>query len=131
VPSPLGDEHRRSSQPRVRFARLRAKSALIQFPRTTVSYFRFNVKIDGQDVPEYKQYTYVVNIDPGTSGELALNNFYSPPLAKAFEVQVTLVEAQWVAVKRDGTNTTSTPSGAVAGLPAGASLSVKMSPPKS
>jgi hypothetical protein len=61
---------------------------------------------------------------------LALNNFYSPPQAKAFEVQVTLVEAQWVEVKKDGTNTTTTPSGAVAGLPSGASLSVKMSPPK-
>jgi hypothetical protein len=96
----------------------------------SVSYFRFNVKIDGQDVPEYKRYTYVANVEPGTTGELALNNFYSPPQAKAFEVQVTLVEAQWVEVKKDGTNTTTTPSGAVAGLPSGASLSVKMSPPK-
>lgn len=97
----------------------------------SVSYFRFNVKIDGQDVPVYKLYTYVVNIDPGASSELALNNFYSPAEAKAFEVQVTLVEAQWVEVKKDGTNTTTTPSGAVAGLPTGASLSVKVSPSKS
>ena len=61
----------------------------------------------------------------------ALNNFYSPPEARAFEVQVTLVEAQWVEVKKEGRNSTSTPSGAVAGLPTGASLSVKMSPSKS
>jgi hypothetical protein len=31
VPAPLGDQHRRSSQPRVRFARIRAKLALIDF----------------------------------------------------------------------------------------------------
>jgi hypothetical protein len=97
----------------------------------SVSYFRFNVKIDGQDVPVYKLYTYAVNIDPGAADELALHNFYSPPQAKAFEVQVTLVEAQWVDVKKDGANTTTTPSGAVAGLPTGASLSVKMPPSKS
>ncbi|MGA2610368.1 MAG: CARDB domain-containing protein [Halobacteriota archaeon] len=97
----------------------------------SVSNFRFNVKIDGQNVPEYKVYTYAVNIDPGTTGELALNHFYNPPEAKAFEVQVTLVEAQWVEVKKDGPNTTTTPSGAVAGLPTGASLSVKESPSKS
>ena len=97
----------------------------------SASYFRFNVKIDGQDVPEYKVYTYAVNIGPGAAGELALNNFYSPAEARAFEVQVTLVEAQWVDVKKDGTSTTTTPSGVVAGLPVGASLSVKVSPSKS
>ena len=64
----------------------------------------------------------------GTTGELALNNFYSPPEARAFEVQVTLVEAQWVEVKKEGSSSTTTPSGPVAGLPTGASLSVKNVP---
>ncbi|MGA2275581.1 MAG: hypothetical protein ABSH00_18675 [Bryobacteraceae bacterium] len=94
----------------------------------SASYFRFNVKINGQDVPESKLYIYAVNIDPGTAGEVALNNFYSPAGTKAFEVQVTLVEAQWVEVKKDGTSTTTTPYGAVAGLPIGTSLSVTVSP---
>ena len=101
--------------------RVRLKNA----GRRSVSYFRFNVKIDGQDVPEYKLYTHVANIDPGTTGKLTFNNFYSPPQARAFEVQVTLVEAQWVEVKKDGTDTTTTPSGAVAGLPSAVSLSVR------
>ena len=92
---------------------------------------RFNVKIDGQEAPAYKLYTHVLNIEPGKTGELALNNFYSPPEARAFEVQVTLVEAQWVEVKKEGSSSTTTPSGPVAGLPTGASLSVKMSPLKS
>lgn len=94
----------------------------------SASYFRFNVKINGQDEPVYKQSMYVINIDPGTAGEVALNTFYSPAGTKVFEVQVTLVEAQWVEVKKDGTSTTTTPSGAVAGLPIGTSLSVTVSP---
>jgi hypothetical protein len=97
----------------------------------TASYFRFNVKIDGQEVPVYKLYDYAVEIAPGTTAELALNNFYSPPQAKTFEIQVTLTEAQWVEVKKDGKNSTTTPAGAVAGLPTGATWSVKMSPSKS
>jgi hypothetical protein len=94
----------------------------------SASYFRFNVKINGQDVPEYKVYLYAVNIDPGTAGEVALNNFYSPAGTKAFEVQVTLVEAQWMEVTKDRTSTTTTPTGAVAGLPIATSVSVTVSP---
>jgi hypothetical protein len=92
-----------------------------------VSYFTFRVNIDGEDVPLYKSQTYAVNIDPGAVGELQLYNFYSPSVAKPFTVQVALVEAQWVQVKKEGTTTTTTPAGPVAGLPASASLSVKMS----
>jgi hypothetical protein len=92
----------------------------------TVSYFTLSVKIDGQDVPVYKSQLYVVNIDPGTVGELQLYNFYSPSAPKPFTVQVTLVEAQWVQVKKEGTSTTTTPSGPIAGLPTSASLLVKM-----
>ncbi len=95
-----------------------------------VSYLRFNVKIDKQDVPTYKNQTYVINIDPGTADEVFLYNFYSPSVAKPFNVQVILVEAQWVQVKKAGTSTTTTPSGPVAGLPLSASLSVRMSPGK-
>jgi hypothetical protein len=95
-----------------------------------VSYLRFNVKIDKQDVPTYKKQTYVINIDPGTADEVVLYNFYSPPVTKPFIVQVILVEAQWVQVKKAGTSTTTTPSGPVAGLPLSASLSVRMSPGK-
>jgi hypothetical protein len=93
-----------------------------------VSFFRFDAKIDGKEVPSYKVYTYAVNVEPGTTGEFALFNFDSPPQTKAFDVQVTLVEAQWVEVKKEGNSSTTTASGPVAGLPTGASLSVKMSP---
>lgn len=69
----------------------------------------------------------MLNIDPGKTGELELYSFYSPPAPKPFTVQVALVEAQWVQVTREGTSSTTTPMGAVAGLPTGASLTVKMS----
>ena len=91
-----------------------------------VSFLKFSVKIDGQDVPTYKPQTYVINIAPGTVGELELYNFYSPVTAKSFEVQATLVEAQWVQVKKVESTTTTTPSGPVEGLPISGSLSVKM-----
>jgi len=93
----------------------------------TVSYFMFSVKIDGHDEPLYKLQTYVLNIDPGKTGEIELYNFYSPPAPKPFTVEVALSEAQWVQVKREGASSTTTPLGAVAGLPSGASLTVKMS----
>jgi len=93
----------------------------------TVSYFGFRVEIDGQDTPLYKMQTYVMDIDAGKTGEVELYNFYSPPAPKPFTVRVTLVEAQWVQVKRDGTSTVTTPLGPVAGLPTSYSLTVRMS----
>jgi hypothetical protein len=91
------------------------------------SNFRFKVKVDGQDLALYdRQQTFAVNVDAGKSDELALYNFYSPASPKPFDVQVTLVEAQWVQIKKDGSNTTTTPTGPVSGLPSTASVLVKM-----
>jgi len=92
-----------------------------------IANFRFSVKVDGQDVAVYKTHSYAVNIEARTADELALYSFYSPAAAKAFDVQVTLVEAEWLQIKRDGTTTTTTPTGPVAGLPVSGSVSVKMS----
>lgn len=97
----------------------------------SASYFRFEVKVADKSLPVYKVYTYAIPIDPGASSELALFNFYSPAEGKTFEVQVTLLEAQWVDVKKEGKSSTTTPAGAVAGLPTGNSLLVKLAPPKS
>ena len=91
-----------------------------------VSNFRFKVKVDGQELALYDRQTFAVNVEAGKSDELALYSFYSPAASKSFDVQVTLVEAQGVQVKKDGANTTTTPTGPVAGLPSVASVSVKM-----
>jgi hypothetical protein len=96
----------------------------------SVSMFKFGVKVDGQENAQYKVTSYAVDLAPGTVGEVALYNFYSPTAPKTFEVQVSVLEAQWVEVKREGANTTTTPLGPVVGLPISGSLSVKMSAAK-
>jgi hypothetical protein len=103
--------------------KVRVKNAGAQ----AASNFRLKVKVDGQDLALYDRQTFAVNVDAGKSEELALYSFYSPASAKPFDVQVTLTEAQWVQVKKDGSNTTTTPTGPVPGLPSTASVSVKMS----
>jgi hypothetical protein len=95
-----------------------------------VSLLKFGVKIDGQEVAQYKVSSYAIGIAPGTVGEVALYSFYSPAVPKTFEVQVALVEAQWVQVRQEGVTTTTTPAGPVPGLPTSASLSVKTSAAK-
>jgi len=92
-----------------------------------ISNFRFGVKIGGQDVAVYKNQSYAANIDAGKTDELALYSFYAPAAPNAFDVQVTLLEAEWVQVKKEASATTTTPTGPVAGLPVSASTSIKMS----
>jgi hypothetical protein len=95
--------------------------------KQVASFFKFSVKIAGREEPTYTQQSFVINIDPGKTGEIALYNFYSPSTARPFDVEVTLVEAQWVQVKKEGANsTTTTPIGPVAGLPTGKTLTVNM-----
>lgn len=104
----------------------RLKVALKNGGSQTASNFKFDVKIGGQDVAVYKPQTYAVNIDAGKTDEIALYNFYSPQAPKPFDVQVTLLAAQWVQVKKEGNTTTTTPSGPVTGLPTSGSVTVKM-----
>ena len=91
------------------------------------SLFVFSVTINGEDVSTYRARTFAINVDPGTTGEIDLYSFWTPSAPKAFDVRVTLTEAQWVQVKKEGTTTTTAPAGPVAGLPTGATLTVKMS----
>jgi hypothetical protein len=91
-----------------------------------VSFFKFSVVINGEEVRTYKNQLYVVTIDAGKSDNVELYNFSSPSVAQAFAVQITLVEAQWVRVQRDGKSSTTTPTGLVPGLPTSRALSVQM-----
>jgi hypothetical protein len=92
--------------------------------KQVASLFKFTVKIGDREEPTYKQLTFVINVEPGKTGEIALYNFYSPSTPKPFDIQVTLVEAQWVQVKKEGEKSTTTTTGPVAGLPTGKSLTV-------
>jgi len=89
--------------------------------------FRLKVRIDGREEAPYANEVYAVNVDPAAAGTIGLYNFWSPSPAKAsFKVEITLVEAQWAEVKREGKTTTTTPLGPVEGLPSTAERAVSM-----
>jgi hypothetical protein len=99
--------------------------------RQTTTYFRFKVKIDGQEVAIYKDHLYAVNIEPGTSGTIDLYSFWSPSDGKpSISVEVTLLEAQWAEFKREGQTFTTRPLGSVEGLPVSGTQSVRISATK-
>jgi len=66
---------------------------------------------------------YMQTVDPGTTGEIALSNFYSTepggalPKDSRVTVEVTLKQAKWVEIKKEGNTEGSTPLGEVKGLP--------------
>jgi hypothetical protein len=93
----------------------------------TASSFRFKVKIDGRDEATYANVLYAVNVEPASTGTIRLNSFWSPSAVKtSFAVEVTVAEAVWAEVKREGTTTTTTPVGPVPGLPVSAAQSVSV-----
>ena len=96
----------------------------------TASLFAFSVTINGEEVSTYKAHTFANSIGADATGEIDLHNFWTPSAPKAFDVRITLTEAQWVQVKKEGTTTTTAPAGPVPGLPTSATLTVKMSPGK-
>ena len=93
--------------------------------------FRFQVKTGGQEQAVYKVEVYAINVEPGASGTIELHSFWVPSAAKGtFAVEVTLAEAQWAQVKREGQTTTTTPTGAVEGLPVSSTHAVSLAPVK-
>jgi len=93
------------------------------------SRFGFGVKINGRDMTVYDKMLYMQAVDPGSTGEIALSNFYSTepggPLPKdgKLTVEVTLKQAQWVEIKKEDNTQVWTPLGEVKGLPFSKSVS--------
>jgi hypothetical protein len=91
------------------------------------SSFGFTVKLNENQVATYEKMLYFHAIDPSTTGEIALSNFYTPDAqvkdAKV-TVEVTLREARWMDIRRDGETQTWVPTGDVKGLPSSKSISV-------
>ena len=87
------------------------------------SSFLFGVKVNGQAVNTYDKTVYMQAIDPGSAGEIELHNFYSSepggpaPKDGSLTVEITLREARWVELKKDGQAVVWTPVGEVKGLP--------------
>ena len=87
------------------------------------SRFGFGVKINGQEMAVYDKMVFMEAVDPGSTAEIALSNFYSTepgrPLPKdgKVTVEVTLKQAQWVEIKKEDNTQVWTPLGEVKGLP--------------
>jgi len=91
------------------------------------SSFGFIVRINGKQESTYDKILYVQAIDPGTTGKVTLNNFYSPePQVKdgKVAVEVTLREARWMEIKKEGEAQTWVPTGDVKDLPSSKSISI-------
>jgi len=90
------------------------------------SNFRFGVRINGQELPIYKDHIYLQTIAAGAVGEVQLFNFWTTesgrpaPEDGQLRLEVALEEARWVEVKREGNVTEYKPLGAVEGLPVSA-----------
>ncbi len=91
--------------------------------------FRFGVKINGREMTAIDKMLYMQAVDPGNTEEIALSNFYSTepggtlPKDGKVTVEVTLKQAQWVEIKKEGNTQVWTPLGEVKGLPFSKSVS--------
>ena len=95
----------------------------------TATNFRFQVTIDGQEEAVYKIEVFAVNVDAGTMGTIDLPSFRSPLAAHAtFPVVVTLTEAQWAEVEREGQTIRVTVLGQIGGLPVSFRQTVRAAP---
>jgi hypothetical protein len=96
------------------------------------SALAFSVRVNGEPLAVYKHQVYLQQIDPGSTAEVRLFNFWTTetgrPVAKdgKLRLEVALAEARWVEVKSEGGAEVVTPAGDVPGLPVSASLTVPL-----
>ncbi len=96
------------------------------------SLFAFRVEINGHQLPVYDRELFAFPVDPGASADLRLFNFWTTetgrpaPGDSKLTVAVALEEARWVEITSEDKVEVWTPAGAVEGLPAAASVSLKM-----
>ncbi len=98
--------------------------------------FGFDVELDGRTLPVYEKQLFLQVIEAGSSGVVALYNFWvsetgrPAPVDGTLEVLVRLREARWVdvsEVEEDGeTVEVWTPAGDVSGLPQVARKTLKL-----
>jgi hypothetical protein len=94
------------------------------------SQLGFTVKVNGQELPVYRNQLFMQRLDPGKTATVRLYNFWTSetsrpaPKEGRYRIEVTLREAKWyeIAIK-DGVEDW-TPLSPVPGLPVTASLTV-------
>jgi hypothetical protein len=94
------------------------------------SQLAFAVKINGQELPVYRNQIFMQRLDPGTATTLRLYNFWTTETGRAapadgkYRVEVTLVEARWYRIGTEDGVEVWTPIEPVPGLPMTATLTV-------
>ncbi len=96
------------------------------------SALEFTVKVNGKELPAYKDRTYLQPVEPGATREVRLFNFWSTepgrpaPANGKLQVEVTLARASWMDKEtKDGAEVW-TPAGPAEGLPVTKSLTLAM-----
>lgn len=96
------------------------------------SALEFQVKVNGKELPAYKDRIYLQAVEPGATREVRLFNFWSTepsrpsPANGKLQVEVTLVRASWMDREtKDGAEVW-TAAGPTEGLPVTKSVTVTM-----
>ncbi len=98
----------------------------------TASALAFRVKVDGRELPVYKNELFFRPVAAGATAEVKLHNFWSSETGRPFPtngkmtVEVTLAEAQWMDVKTENGAEVWTAVGPVEGLPVSKSVTLTL-----
>jgi hypothetical protein len=98
----------------------------------TASALAFRVKVDGRELPVYKNELFFRPVAAGASAEVRLHNFWSNETGRPFPtngkmtVEVTLAEARWMDVKTENGAEVWTAAGPVEGLPVSKSVTLTL-----
>lgn len=98
----------------------------------TASALGFRVKVDGRELPVYRNELFFRPVAAGATAEVRLHNFWSNETGRPFPangrmtVEVTLAEAQWMDVKTENGAEVWTAAGPVAGLPVSKSVTLNL-----
>jgi hypothetical protein len=102
----------------------------------TASALGFRVKVDGKELPVYRNELFFRPVAAGGTTEIKLHNFWSNETGRPFPtggrmtVEVTLAEARWMDVKTENGAEIWTPVGPVEGLPVSKSVTLTLGKPR-
>ena len=98
----------------------------------TVSQFGFSVRINDAELPVYTNQLFMYPVEPGSSLEIPLYNFWSTetsrpaPADGKLEIEVSLREAEWMRIEMEDDVEVWTPLGTVEGLPSDRAVTLTM-----
>jgi len=96
------------------------------------SELEFVVKLNGRELPAYKNRLYLKAVEPGASREIPLFNFWSTeagrlaPADGKLALEVTLVRAAWMQKETKDRAEVWSATGAVEGLPVARTITLQM-----